>query len=360
MHLMVLGERKPIVDPVLRKWLDEFSNVRTKKNYCSILRKFKACLGIKDLGEYLRSELDAIGDLKRFSSCLRGRPSKTVHSYVSGVRVFFLDHNVDLPETDLRKMRRRGFVPKRNRALTRDKKPSKVLLRKILNYADIKLRALVLFLVSGGGRVGETLKLCVGDFDFVADPPRVHVRDEITKGGAGGRTVYFSYEARDALRDWIRVKGRLRKRSGELYGGDVVFPFSYKTAHYMWNRACDKAGCNERDDRTNRRVYHIHCLRKFFRSNVGLDLDVVHALMGHVEYLDDAYLRLEEKGEVAKQYLGCMGNVSVYEVVDSALRERTEAVEEENVLMKREMDSMKQELAEIKAAIGKRTEWDKK
>ena len=55
-----------------------------------------------------------------------------------------------------------------------------------------------------------------------------------------------------------------------------------------------------------------------------------------------------------------MGNVSVFAVEDSALRERTEAVEEENVLMKRELDEMKQELSEIRAAIGKRTEWDKK
>ena len=351
---MVFGERKPVVDQVLREWLKEFSNARTKKNYCSIMRRFKACLGIEDLGKYLDSKPNAIGDLKRFSMSLRGRPAKTIHSYVSGVRVFFLDHNVSLPKTDLRKMRRRGFIPKRNKAATRDKKPSKVLLRKILNYADIKLRALVLYLLSSGGRVGETLLFRLSDFDFDSDPPCVHIRGEITKGGAGGRTAYFSYEAKDAIQDWLRVKDRLRKRSGGSYRGELVFPFSYKTARFMWNRACDKVGCDERDRQTGRRIYHIHCLRKFFRSNVGLDLDVVHALMGHAEYLDDAYVRLEEEGEIARQYLGCMGNVSVYEVVDTELRERTEAIVEENALMRGELETLRREMAEIRAALDHR------
>ena len=143
------------------------------------------------------------------------------------------------------------------------------------------------------------------------------------------------------IRDWLRVKGHLRKRTGEIYSGDVVFPFSYKTARFMWNRACDKAGCDEKDSLTGRRIYHIHCLRKFFRSNVGLDLDVVHALMGHVEYLDDTYLRLEERREVARQYLACMPNVSVYDLVDSELREKTKTIVEENVAIKQELEGQR-------------------
>ena len=35
--------------------------------------------------------------------------------------------------------------------------------------------------------------------------------------------------------------------------------------------------------------------------------------MGHAEYLDDAYLRLEQDGEIAKAYFGTILNVSVYE-----------------------------------------------
>jgi len=82
----------------------------------------------------------------------------------------------------------------------------------------------------------------------------------------------------------------------------------------MWNRACDKADVGIKDKRTNRRIHHIHSLRKFFRTKIGLDLDVTYALMGHAEYLDDCYLRLEEEGEIAAAYLEAMPNVSVYGV----------------------------------------------
>ena len=351
---------KPVEDKVLGLWLNEFRKKSTRKVYCSGLRLFKRCLGIASLEEYLGSNPDAGADLRSFLVFMEGRPTATISAYTTAVRVFFMDHDVLLPENDWRKMKRRGFMPKRVRAWTRDKKPSKTMLKKILNYSTLQLRALVLYLLSSGARVGETLQLRIGDFDFDADPPRVHIRSEITKAGIGERTAYFSYEARDALKDWVRVKGTLKKRDGTGYFEDgLVFPFRYDTARFMWIRACDKAGYGDRDARTNRRIYHIHTLRKFFRSNVGLDLDVVHALMGHGMYLDDAYLRLDEEGEIAKQYLACMQNVSVYAVEDSALRERTEAITEENILMKKEFPSMKRELAEIREAF-KRTDWDRK
>ena len=60
----------------------------------------------------------------------------------------------------------------------------------------------------------------------------------------------------------------------------------------MWNMACNKDGIAGRDKRKNRRIFHLHTLRKFFRTEVGLDLDIIHALIGHAEYLDDAYLRI--------------------------------------------------------------------
>jgi len=356
---LLVRKVKPVTDKVLAQWLGEFRKRSTRRCYCSALRKFKACLEIDDLGGYLAGKPDAGADIRRFLVAMEGRPSKTVGVYCTAVRVFLLDHNVDFQMNEWRRMRRRGFVPKRIKALTRDKKPSKVMLKKILNYADIKLRALVLYLLSSGGRIGETLLLRIDDFDFDADPPRVHIRGEITKGGIGERTAYFSYEARDALRDWLRVKVGLRKRDGGSYGGDTVFPFRHETARYMWNRACDKAGYGDKDQRTGRRIYHVHSLRKFFRSNVGLDLDVIHALMGHGQYLDDAYLRLEDAGEIAKAYLGAMRNVSVYAVEDLELRERTEAIVDENVLMKKELEGLKSEMSEIRAALKERADWKK-
>lgn len=342
MGLSLVRAVKPIDDVVLASWLKEFRKKSTRKNYCSALRCFQKCLGFTSFGEYLRNKPDGSADLKKFLLCLEGRPPKTIGTYCTAVRSFFMDNGVMLAEVDLRRMRRRGFMPKRVRASTRDKKPGKLMLKKILNHGSLMFRALCLYLLSSGARVGESLQLVVGDFDFKADPPRAHIRGEITKFGVGERTVYFSYEARDTILDWLKAKEGLRKRDGSgRFDSNLVFPVAYVTFWQMWNKACDKAGYGQRDPRTKRRIYHIHTLRKFFRSNVGLDLDVVHALMGHGEYLDDAYLRLDEQGEVAKQYLACMENVSVFAVVDSELRERTEAIAEDNELLRRELDRLK-------------------
>jgi len=345
--------RKPIQDPALKQWLTEFKRYKTKETYLCALRKFKRKLAIEDLGAYVKSEPDVAADVRKFLGSLDGRPSKTVATYMGATKVFMQDHGIKVSDAEWTKIRRRGFMPKRVKAETRDKKPSKLMLKQILNYADIKCRSQTLFLVSSGARIGETLQLKISDLNLDADPPEAVIRSEYTKGGVGGRTVYFSYEARDAIRDWLRVKDATTRKSGGTYRSERMFPWDNSTARFMWNLACDKAGLGIRDKATDRRVYHLHTLRKFFRSKIGLDVDITHALMGHTEYLDAAYLRLEQEGEIAKAYLEAMPNVSVYEVEDQELREQASAIEQENLEMKSRMAKMELELTNLKRSLQK-------
>jgi integrase len=333
-------------DHLLAKWLQEFKSNSTKKVYRAALRKFKKNVGIVDLDKYMKDSPDTTADIKKFLISMEDKPSKTINTYAGAVKVFFQDQGVKVSDEAWNKIRRRGFMPKRVKAQTQDKKPSKPQLKQILNYADIKLRALTLFLISSGARIGETLQLKKDDFRLEADPPRVHIRGEYTKGGVGERTAYFSYEARDAIKDWLRIKDSMGKRDGTTYKDERVFSFSDSTASLMWNRACDKANVGIKDKRTDRRIYHLHSLRKFFRTKIGLDLDVTHALMGHAEYLDDFYLRLDEAGEIAAAYLEAMPNVSIYEVEDQELKEETEALREENEKLKKRIEQLESGKAE--------------
>jgi integrase len=171
-------------------------------------------------------------------------------------------------------------MPKPVTERTRDKKPTKEMLIQILDHANIKYRAIILFLVSSGARIGETLQLKKQDLMLDSKPPKAIIRAEYTKGGVGARTVYFSYEARDAIKEWLKIKASTKKRTGESFEGDLVFPWNSYTARFMFNLSCDKSGINNLDHQTNRRVIHIQSLRKFFRSNSGLGADIVHALMG--------------------------------------------------------------------------------
>jgi len=255
---------------------------------------------------------------------------------------------------------RRGYYPKRVKACTRDLKPTKEQLKKIIEYcSDIKAKALFLFLASSGARIGETLKIEIEDFELEADPPRAYIRGEITKSGVGERTVYFSYEARDALKNWLAIKDNTRKSTGDTFKSPLMFPISIQTAITMFYTATNKAGLDQKDRRTNRRLIHIHSLRKFFRSNIGLDIDITHALMGHSGYLDEAYVRLNE-AEVAEAYKKNMVKVSVYAVEDLELKKdlekKTEEIEELKSQLsgqRPEMVQLRRELDELKAILKK-------
>ena len=343
--------KKEIKDPVLKQWLTEFTNTNTKRGYLSAVRKFKKNLGIKDLDEYLKSTPDATEDIKRFLISLNGKPSKTKAAYTAAVKSFFTDHKVPFDETQWRKLRRRGFMPKRVMAETRDKSPTKTQLKKILNYLDIKGRAMVLFLLSSGARIGETLKLEEQDFDLKAEPPYAQIRAEITKGGVGARTVYYSFEARDAINDWLNIKTTLKKKNGKKYKDNRVFGWSFFTARFMWNNATRKANLDEKDKVTLRRLYHIHSLRKFFRTQIGLGDDVVNALMGHAGYLDSSYVR-QNQDEIARAYLDAMANVSVYETVGNVeLQNKADNIEEENRLLKERVARMEEDFKVVRSFI---------
>ncbi|MCK4885414.1 hypothetical protein KAS24_05015, partial [Candidatus Bathyarchaeota archaeon] len=151
-------------DELLTKWLQEFKSASTRKVYSVALRKFKNIIGIEDLDKYKNDSPDTTADIRKFLISMEGRPSKTINTYAGAVKVFLQDHDMKVPEGAWSKIRRRGFMPKRVRAQTQDKKPTKPQMKQILNYADIKLRALTLFLISSGGRIGEALQLLIEDF----------------------------------------------------------------------------------------------------------------------------------------------------------------------------------------------------
>jgi integrase len=337
-------------EPILAHWLGEFKSYYTQKAYRTAIRKYKQALGIDSLEDYVKNSPDTEADIRMFLQSLDGSPSKTISCYTQIVKVFFQDHNLKVPDDEWKKIRRRGFMPKRVRAETKDKKPTKAMLKKILNYTDVKARALILFLISSGARIGETLQLKKEDFDLEAEPPKVFIRREYTKGGVGERTVFFSYEARDAIKDWLAIKDDLTKRGNHGdFSGETVFPLEHSTACWIWNNACDKAGYDIKDKRTGRRIYHLHSLRKFFRTKIGLDTDITSALMGHVEGLDKSYVRLDQDREVAKAYLEAMPNVSVYEVEDQELKQETESLREENEKLKRRIEQLESKDDEIEA-----------
>lgn len=73
--------------------------------------------------------------------------------------------------------------------------------------------------------------------------------------------------------------------------------------------------------------------------------------MGHRKYLDERYLRLEMDGEVARDYLEAMPNVSVYEMQNEELREKADSVAEENKLLKERLGKLESEFKVLRGLL---------
>ena len=127
----------------------------------------------------------------------------------------------------------------------------------------------------------------------------------------------------------------------------TLFPFSYDVAWTSWNRLLKKTKLDDRDPTTNRYVLHIHCLRKFFLSQMKLEVPAVipEALAGHEQYLDEAYQRytVEQLGEYYKK--GEL-KITILEAPPdlSGVKEELKEKDQQMKDMFKEMELMKQKI----------------
>jgi integrase len=313
---------------MLEEWINSYSSLNTKKAFkIGISSFFKFIYGNLDLNqaskkyiEEVKNGRDYFKDLINYSIFLNKKTPKTAFTYLASVKSFlnyFL--NIELTKKQSRILRSR--LPKGNRARSREDDLTKEILKKILEHTDLKGRALFLLLVSSGIRIGEALKLRINDIDLNRDPPIVYIRGEYTKSGDS----YFSFiskEAKESLLEWLKIReeyinSALNKGKGinkiKQKEDERIFPFSYALAVKMWKRALRKSNYEKKDEFTKRRTLHIHMLRKFFMSQAKLVIPetIVEALVGHTEYLDQAYRRYT-KEELAEYYKKAEPNLYIF------------------------------------------------
>ncbi|GAG67840.1 unnamed protein product [marine sediment metagenome] len=211
---------------------------------------------------------------------------------------------------------------KGSRAATLDRVPSKQEFKKILQHGTIKDKALFLFAASSGMRINEILKLTPEMVNLDVDPPRVNIPGNISKTG-DPRITFLTEEAKEYLLEWYKIRNdylqlaiRKTKHVCKKTGNDdTIFPFHYNIAWTRWIYLIKKAKLDERDPTTNRHVLHIHCLRKWFLSQLKLEIPhvIAEAIAGHEQYLDDAYRRFT-KEQIADYYKKGMHNLMVMNV----------------------------------------------
>jgi len=289
----------------IERFIGRYKSKSTQRTYKSILKKFLVFTGFKNktFEDYFNSNRDYEQDIEDFLTMLNGSPPTSVRLHINVVKVYFKRNKIKITEDNDDFWEDLLGRINGKRARTRDRIPTNEELRQILTHCDAKGKALFLTLASSGMRIGEALSIKLNDVKLDKDPVQIEISGEITKTG-DPRTTFISKEATQSLREWLKIRKQSLliacQRSRRFYknpNDDRVFPFEMPTAFRIWNYAIRKAGLEEFDSSTNRRILHIHCLRKLFATRTSLTMprEMTEALLGHSEGLDEVYKRYSIK-----------------------------------------------------------------
>ncbi|MEN6341038.1 MAG: tyrosine-type recombinase/integrase [Methanospirillum sp.] len=290
-------------------YLDLF-DTSTARPYRHSLSRFFACVyGDRpaDLdataAEYLREIKEGARDpaddlVHAIAKLKKSYAPSTVNLTRAALTGFLLENKIEFSRVDERRIQIRSprkTIVAEEETFTRDH------LKKLLPILAVRDRAVLLVLLSSGGRMGEVFQLRISDVDLDATPARVNFRRETTKT----KTARFSFitpEAVDAVKGWLLVRDKYLKASINKNRGlvalgrakdkdpddDRLFPFHRTSFDTAWASALQRAGLDRRCETTGRHTLHPHGLRKAFRSWFGAAAgpDAAEVLMGHTGYME--------------------------------------------------------------------------
>lgn len=211
-------------------------------------------------------------DISKFVEYEQGRGQKT-QSVVNYLRILyaFIAYLVELdvlPDTVMERKIRIKLPEALPRAITPEDQQS--LLGAIHSDRD---RALILLLLRTGLRIGELLEVQVSDIGIAERKILIYLGEK----NFLGRAVYYSEDAEQALKKWMRIRPRDSTFlfPGRLPGKSI----SYVAAWNAMRKILDRADLSDKG-------YSLHSLRHTFATdmlNAGMRLEVLQQLFGHQE-----------------------------------------------------------------------------
>ena len=179
---------------------------------------------------------------------------------------------------------------------------------------NVRNRAMILLLLRTGMRIGELLNTQVQDLHLTEQKIDIWEAQKTRIG----RVVYFSKDAANALKAWL--KQRAPEKSLVFYAckRDTL---TYAGARLMFCKYLEKA-------KIDRKGYTLHCLRHTNASsllNAGISLECLRELLGHTSVeVTRRYARLTNKTR-EKEYFKAMekierGDIDGYYKLDPELQ----------------------------------------
>ncbi len=335
---------------------------QSKLNYCKGIADFCSFFDAnpKDLIEQFKnlSEDEIVHKFSEYFVDAKERLApKSVWGWLPGIKAWLLENgirSIDRVSREIaREFRRRFGSPKP--ILKRDILTKEEVI-KILQVANLREKALICTLASGGFRLSTALKLKVKNIKDNMDDVNlpcymIEVPEELTKENEPYIT-FISAEAMQYIRDCLLMrKGKGENITSESYlftteRGNQ--PLSPKRFENIWRVLCEKAQIDMKpvlikgkhpigkrngkivyEERPRRYNTRIHALRKFFKtacSIAGVDRMASESFLGHtlttfgVESLYD--FSVSRKDWLRKEYLKVLESVTFLKPITKVSTEK--------------------------------------
>lgn len=157
--------------------------------------------------------------------------------------------------------------------------------RLIAAEGRVRDRAMIMVLLRTGMRIGELLSTRV--MDLIIEEQKILIFE--AEKNQRGRVVYFSTDAKDALKAWLDERD---KSEEYLFYGRKRRALTYPAARIVFMRYLEKTGLSHKG-------YTLHCLRHTYATdllNAGMPLECLEKLLGHRSLeVTRRYARLTDK-----------------------------------------------------------------
>lgn len=306
--------------------------------------------------------------------------SATLTSYFNAIKFFY-----EMNDLELNWKRIRRGLPKA-KSSANDRAPSIEEIRKLVDYPDRRIKAIVYVMCSGGIRIGA--------WEFLKWKHIIPIQNEQQQ--AAGQIIaaakmivyadepeqYYTFitpEAYSALKEWIdfrqlhgeKITGEswlmrdLWQTTNVVYGAKRALAtnpkqLSVAAIKKLLNRAIWEQNLRQPLQKGIRRHEWktTHSYRKFFKSRAEQIMKPlnVELLMGHSSGVSDSYWRPTEK-EVLQDYLKAVDllrintNNKASTLLQKQVAELTEKSEEQNYIIREKLAKKEKEIEEMKAQM---------
>jgi len=267
----------------------------------------------------------------------------TLFNYLKAIKLFCEMTDISIPWKKIT----RG-IP-RGRRYAEDRAPTVDEIRKICEYPDRRIKAIVYMMCSGGFRLGAWDYLKWGNIQpFSKDEKIVSAKVVIYAGEEEEHFTFITPEAYFHLKEWMDyriatgetiakdswVMRDLWDTSTSIGRGLITKPKKLKSTGIkrLIERALWTQGIRKKlEDGKKRHEFQAdHGYRKFFKTHceiAGMKPINIEKLMGHSTGISDSYYRATE-GEILSDYLIAIDSLTINE--ENRLKHKIEELNEKN------------------------------